>query len=70
MLFLVGIITHQMSLIKESILTLGKGPTQGLDDTSITTRVKHSINFTVSKINFVLNLHYSGSKSSFCRLMV
>ena len=52
MLFLVWIITHQMSLIKESILTLGKEPTQGLDDTSITTGVKHSINFTVSKNKF------------------
>ena len=41
-----------MSLIKESILTLGKEPTQGLDDTSITTGVKHSINFTVSKNKF------------------
>ena len=31
---------------KEDILVLGESPTQGLDDTIITTEAKYSINFT------------------------
>ena len=43
-------------------LILGKGPTQALDDTTLT-EAKYPINFTKSDINFVLILHYNGSDS-------
>ena len=39
------------------ILILGKGPTQGLDDTTLTAEAKYSINFTLSGKRFVLSLH-------------
>ena len=42
---------------------LGKGSTQGLDDTKITAEAKCSINFTEFKKRFVLSLHYCGSNS-------
>ena len=42
---------------KKDILVFGEGPTQGLDDTTITTEAKHSINFTGSKEKFCLSLH-------------
>ena len=32
----------------EDILILGEGPTQGLDDTTLTAKVKYRINFTQS----------------------
>ena len=32
----------------EDILILGVGPTQGLDDTTLTAKVKYRINFTQS----------------------
>ena len=35
---------------KKYILVLGKGPTQRLDNTAVTTEAKYSINLTVSKI--------------------
>ena len=47
----------------EDILTLGEGPTQGLDDTALTAEVKYPIKFTQSGKRFVLNLHYNGSNS-------
>ena len=47
------------------ILTLGEGPTQGLDDTTLTAETKHLIDFTQSGKRFVLNLHYNGSNSFF-----
>ena len=47
----------------EDILILGKGPTQGLDDRTLTTEAKYPINFTQSRKRFVLSLHYSGSNS-------
>ena len=34
-----------MLIIKKDILILGEGPTQGLDDTKITAKVKYAINF-------------------------
>ena len=37
---------------KKDILVLGRGPTQGLEST-LTTEKKYSINFTVTKKNFV-----------------
>ena len=37
---------------KKGILVLGRGPTQGLEST-LTAEKMYSINFTVTKINFV-----------------
>ena len=45
------------------IIILGGGPTQGLDDTTLTGEVKHPINFTQSGKIFVSSLHYNGSNS-------
>ena len=45
------------------ILILGKGPTKGLDDTTLTAEIKYPINFTQSGKRFVLSLHYKVSNS-------
>ena len=45
------------------ILILGEGPTQRLDDTTLTAEAKYPINFTQSGKRFVLGLHYNGSNS-------
>ena len=47
----------------KNILILGEGPTQGLDDTTLTAKTKYPINFTQSGKRFVLGLHYNGSNS-------
>ena len=47
----------------KDILMLGVGPTQGLDDTTLTAEAKYSINFTQSGKRFALSLHYNGSNS-------
>ena len=47
----------------KDILILVEGPTQELDDTTLTAEAKYSINFTQSGKRFVLSLHYSGSNS-------
>ena len=47
----------------KDILILGEGPTQGLDDTTLTAEAKHPINFTQSGKRFVLSLHYNESNS-------
>ena len=47
---------------RKDISILGEGPTQGLDDTTLTAEAKYSINFTQSGKNFVLTLHYNESK--------
>ena len=47
----------------KDILILGEGPTQGLDDTTLTADAKYPINFTQSGKRFVLSLHYNGSNS-------
>ena len=47
----------------KDILILGEGPTQGLDDTTLTADAKHFINFTQSGKKFVLSLQYNGSNS-------
>ena len=44
-------------------MILGKGPTQGLDDTTLTAGKKYSINFTESNEKFCLSLHYNGVNS-------
>ena len=48
---------------KKDILVLGKGPTQGLDDTTITAEAEYSINFSRSQRKFCLSPHYNGSNS-------
>ena len=40
---------------------LGKGSTQGLDDTALTEEAQYSINFSRSNTKFCLSLHYNGS---------
>ena len=52
----------QINNNKKDILVLGKGPTQGLEHT-LTSEKMYSINFTVTKKNFFLSLHYSGASS-------
>ena len=47
---------------KKDILILGRGPTQGLEHT-LTTEKMYSINFTITKKQFSLNLHYNGADS-------
>ena len=47
----------------KNILVLGKGFTQGLDNTTICAEKIYSINFTKTNTKFCLNLHYNGSNS-------
>ena len=47
----------------KDILIFGEGPTQGLDDRTLTTEAKYPINFTKSGKRFVSSLHYNGSNS-------
>ena len=47
---------------RKNILTLGKGPTQGLEHI-LTTEKIYSINFTVTKNKFYLSLHNNGANS-------
>ena len=47
----------------KDILILGEGPTEGLDDTTLTAEAKHPINFIQPRKTFVLSLHYNGSNS-------
>ena len=48
---------------KKYILVLGEGPTQELDDTTLTAEKKHSINFTENSKKICLSLHYDGVNS-------
>ena len=45
----------------KDILIPGEGPTQRLDDTTLTAEAKYPINFTQSGKRFVSSLHYNGS---------
>ena len=47
----------------KDILILSEGPTQWLDDTTLTAEAKYPINFTQSGKRFVLSLHYNGGNS-------
>ena len=47
----------------KGILIFGEGPTQVLDDTTLTAETKYPINFTQPGKRFVLNLQYNGSSS-------
>ena len=49
-------------ITREKTLILGVGPTQGLGNT-LTPEKMYSINFTVTKKKFCLNLHYNGGNS-------
>ena len=48
---------------ENDILILGEGPTQELDNTTLTAEVEYPINFTQLGKRFVLSLHYNGSNS-------
>ena len=48
---------------KGDMLILGKGPTQGLDDTTLTAETQYLFNFTRPNIKFCLSLHCNGSSS-------
>ena len=48
---------------KKDVLFLVIGPTQGLDDTTLTAEAQYSINFSRSNRKFCLSLHYNGSNS-------
>ena len=47
----------------KDILILGKGPTQGLGEHSLTAEKMYSINFNKDNTKFCLSLHYSGANS-------
>ena len=47
------------------ILILGEGPTQGLDDTTLTSEAKCPINSAQSGKRFVLSLHQNGNSFLF-----
>ena len=47
----------------KSILVLGEGFTQGLDDTTLYAEAKCSINFSKTNKKFCLSLHYNGADS-------
>ena len=47
----------------KDILILGIGPTQGLDDTTLTAEAQYSINFSISNRKFCLIMHYNGRSS-------
>ena len=48
---------------KKDILILGEGPTQGLDDTTLTAEKMYSTDFTVSRKKFCLSFPYNGANS-------
>ena len=47
----------------KDILILGKDPTQGLGEHSLTTEIMYSVNFTDHGEKYCLSLHYNGAKS-------
>ena len=47
----------------KDILILGKGPTQGLGEHSLSAEKMYSINFTKVDTKFCLSLHYNGANS-------
>ena len=48
---------------KKDILILGKGPTQGLDNITLTAEAQYSISFSKSSRKVCLSLHYNESNS-------
>ena len=49
----------------EDIIILGKGPTQELDNTTLTAEAEYSTNFSRSQRKFCSSLHYNGSNTLF-----
>ena len=47
----------------KDILVLGKGPTQGLGEHSLTAEKMYSVNFTDNGEKYCLSLHYNGANS-------
>ena len=47
----------------KDILIIGEGPTQGLNDTTLTAQAIYPINFTQPNKRFVLSLHCNGNNS-------
>ena len=47
----------------KDILIIGKGPTQGLGEHSLSAEKMYSINFTKVNTKFCLSLHYNGDNS-------
>ena len=47
----------------KDILILGEGPTEGLDDMTLTAKEKYPMNFTQPNKRFRLSLRYNGSNS-------
>ena len=58
-------LVHLCTLIKKEniFLVLGIGPTQGLDDTTLTAEAQYSINFSRSNRKFCLSRQYNGSNN-------
>ena len=48
---------------RKYILILGKGPTQGLGEHSLTSEKMYSVNFTDNRDKYCLSLHYNGANS-------
>ena len=48
---------------KKDTLILGKGPTQGLEHTTLAAERLYSINCTKQNTKFCLSLHYNGANS-------
>ena len=48
---------------RKDIVILDEGPTQGLNDNTVTAEAIYPINFTQPNKTFVLSLHYNGSSS-------
>ena len=47
----------------KDILILGKGPTQGLGEHSLTAEKMYSVNLTDHRVKYCLSLHYNGANS-------
>ena len=47
----------------KDLLILGEGPTQGLDDITLTAEANYSINFIKPRKKFVWSLHQNGSNT-------
>ena len=50
----------------KDIYLLGKGPTQRLNNTTLTIKIQYSINFTRPNMKFCFSLNYNRSSSFFC----
>ena len=53
---------HVDNTVKD-ILILGKGPTQGLEEHSLTAEKMYSVNFTDHRKKYCMSLHYNGANS-------